>query len=930
MSEYAIFRDITPWQDVISTGLTPHVIITTWNRPATSDQSTDSYNIYRAITDIDSYVVPSTFYQIGTNINIQKGRYVDNLTDYYDTNSGELTAQIPVENVFNDKDLLDQVYATRRTIWYALETINSLSPPGSSFITLLSGLQESENISFPVRTVNLRNYQRIFTGTNQEYGYEKPFLSFTGSTTELTFEKDKSTYFHYPRESALISVSASKLIENGAIPGTAPYRADRIWKKQADYENNIWWGNSTPAENENGTWLCAWLSGNPNNPNQKPVWMDRYYLPGYLNDAFVYVSNTPEVWDTPSSLTFESGVWYRYDHIGEDTNTAIVNYLTTDGGMKLHLDNWDEITPDESGNSNVAFIENYNAAMIQPYSVSLERPQDTSLKLNGNYQSSFVRYSTGIALLSSMSFSFWARANDWNNVQGNHFISKNLRGGWCVKYNNGFFTPTMHVYDLSGQVHTYSTDGGLVLVKEYPGNSQIQSIAIDSEFYTWVLDNGIYDSYKHAYKVDYNGDVIAQIEFPTSINLSGMYVDISDNVYVYSSLGTLSAYNTFGTSLSSYSNISKQANALMGLDGTVCIDNNGFLWEIRDGNIYRDEYTLITSIPDALKIDCDSNNNIWILHGERSYSKYNRSGELIITGEIGSAITYGERAIHFTNEYYNGSNKDFVWFYQEVDRAIYKHDTDGNFVFRLDTTQFDMAPRGVGDCTGFKWHRLNNFDINRETPQIEAELYVYDGTQEKLRETNPPLKYTFSTDSSALANQDWHMFSFTFEYAPTSDTGEMKFYLDSTLRETISNIPSGHIIYYEYENPLYIGANVGKIKSLGEEIKSSQLFFNGSIDDVRIYDCVLDISDLRHIYFERYGFRDMKWNMFTPEHDYIEEIVRFFKHKMPGIKSQFYNIRLTGSKITDPNTRTIIEDIIRDVISKTAPMHTDLFNIIWD
>ncbi len=74
----------------------------------------------------------------------------------------------------------------------------------------------------------------------------------------------------------------------------------------------------------------------------------------------------------------------------------------------------------------------------------------------------------------------------------------------------------------------------------------------------------------------------------------------------------------------------------------------------------------------------------------------------------------------------------------------------------------------------------------------------------------------------------------------------------------------------------------------------------------------------------------MAWNMPTALTSYIEEIVRFFKFKMPGQKSQFYNIKLIGLQIDDEDVREIIEDIIKEAIQKIAPLYTSLHKIIWD
>ncbi|MFA5754713.1 MAG: hypothetical protein WC905_05235, partial [Patescibacteria group bacterium] len=149
-------------------------------------------------------------------------------------------------------------------------------------------------------------------------------------------------------------------IGSGAFAGSIPYRSDRIFKKQANYENNVPWGNSIPENMQRGVWLCAWLSGNMNDPTQTPVWMDRWYDPGTLDSTYtLFVCSNSAVYDAPSILSFDPGVWYRYDHMGDKFNLQIVNSLCC---MKLHLDDWgDDILIDSSGYGNNSYIQKYTS-----------------------------------------------------------------------------------------------------------------------------------------------------------------------------------------------------------------------------------------------------------------------------------------------------------------------------------------------------------------------------------------------------------------------------------------------------------------------------------------------------------------------------------------------------------------------------------------
>ena len=184
--------------------------------------------------------------------------------------------------------------------------------------------------------------------------------------------------------------------------------------------------------------------------------------------------------------------------------------------------------------------------------------------------------------------------------------------------------------------------------------------------------------------------------------------------------------------------------------------------------------------------------------------------------------------------------------------------------------------------------------------------------------------FTMSVPSSALVDNKWHLFTLSFD----TTNNEVKAYLDSVLKETIA-IPSGAEMYYEYENPLFIGADAGRQSDLGDETNNSGLYFSGQIDDCRFYSSVLSISDVRNIYFKKYGVKDLVWNMDCGTQNFLEEVERFFKFKLPGQKSQYYNIDIIGLEITNEDVRSQIETIIRDSAKKVAPLYAELLTINW-
>jgi hypothetical protein len=936
--------------------------------------------------------------------------------------------------------------------------------------------------------VKLREYERIYTGTNQETGYENPILNFVSNTTLQVLPTDKTTYFHYPITAPSGLLIDSDLFNCGAIAGNVPYNSDKIWKKMANYKSTSIWGTSQPIGKQTGVWLCSWLSGcqltlsgtSGYIDSPKPVWKDRWYNPGYIDPTTsMMIANAPSsvIVDIDSEMTFDGGCLYKYYHIGSNKNQLIVNDLSANNALKLHLEDWLENTTDSSIYNNTVILNNYTADMISYKGVNdYDRPEDSCISLNGIDQDCQVLNSSSYQLSGNMSYSIWAHAKDWDNVQGNHIISKNFRGGWDLKYSNGFFTPVLTVLDRNnGNAGFFNSDASILDSKTLPGTSVPVAALVDDNLFTWVLDNGVYDDHKHLYKIDYNGDIRDVIEFPSTANLADVTIDGNNNLWVLeSNTGNVSGFNETGdyigrkngivmkvydgftltspessflfahlrnnvrlawdsygresaydpivpgiysnlintkwyaeleipttgtyefkfvgddyieihvgnTVLSSnwydyevLSSVSLQAgtsslfiqhtqgigtnflslmwkkpadvgfeyltnyiypsgsgitnidsdlsNTIVGSSRKTFIDNNNTTWFTNSNavwnwdNYFEPIYQSNTNISD---IKCDKDNNLWILQGANEFYKYSTTENVVLlSGTVGTSTQLSGRSINFTNEFIDGEYKDFVWFLQEAEQNLYKFDTEGNQIKRVSLVPYDINPYTLGDFTGYQKHRKYDYLRYNKIPQLKAEIQLNESPYISNR-------YTLSVPTTAISNNDWHMFTFTC--SPLVST-ELCLYVDGIIRDHIL-INTPNYIYYEYENALRLGTNTGKTNPLAKELDLTQMYFKGKLDDLRIYDRVLNNSDIRYIYLNKFDYHDLKWNMPTGNQSYLEEIERFFKFKLPGAKSQYYNIRLIGLQITDENTRTMIEDIIKNTIKKIAPAYAELYKIVWE
>ncbi len=129
---------------------------------------------------------------------------------------------------------------------------------------------EKNNNDIP--NIKMREYNALDTGLNQELGFDSIVLSYDTYNSDYVFKTDRYTTFEitsstYPFEQ--LNINDSLFFKNGAIAGSTPYHADKIFFKD------------TRKNPENAKYLCTWLSGT----NENAIWVDRYYYPEKCNLA---------------------------------------------------------------------------------------------------------------------------------------------------------------------------------------------------------------------------------------------------------------------------------------------------------------------------------------------------------------------------------------------------------------------------------------------------------------------------------------------------------------------------------------------------------------------------------------------------------------------------------------------------------------------
>lgn len=791
-----------------------------------------------------------------------------------------------------------------------------------------------------------REYEKIFTGTNQNLGYDKIFLEFSADTKKMIFKVDNTTYFHFPEiNTDSIPLSTCGLIEAGAVAGAIPYRSDRIWKKNADYKKYMYWGDSEGYNT--GVWLCSWLSGNN---IDKPVWIDRWYNPGKINydaalasiSSFDYSPASAVIVDINSEMTLDPGVWYRYDHMGNDTNNIIVNELSgTDGLLKLHINEWTEEITDLSSYGNLIYLPNYNSSMIlnkELYS------NHTGIRLDGVGQYCKITYDNNLKITDKLTASVWLNTPDWNQLETQNLFGNEFRGGWSIRYDNGFYNPIFAVCSNDGNLLIGNIDGTIITQKQIPSDNtcDIIRILVDYNNYIWVLDNGLYESKKHLYRIDYNGDIVSKIDIPsitiiTDIAIAGntshIYIGFRDDATLKYGVSAINmqTLQCSGIQLedinprkyiiadinydyySPYIEVDQIAIPYQELSNAYVYD----YWTVLLGStqdiidIYRSSNRTTRYITDFIWGITDSQERAWIIYDQNKILVIDTNDTYFATAstQIDDA-TFSK--ISMSRELKNGSIQDIAWITDTNNNTIYRLDENLNIIDTINLKQFECTPDLID--INYEWNRKFNYYKNNKISQIKAIVHtdIYDRNVAKYPIT------------SAL-NNEWNLFAIVYNHT----NEKLELYINGINKNSISTVYEKEI-YYEYKNPIGVGASIGKVESLGQEFKSDRMYFDGSIDDVRIYNILLNESDLYHIYRTKYDFKDIIWDMPIRTQYFLEEIDRFFKCKIPGLKSQFYNLKIKGLNIDNEEVRDLIEGIIKDTLPKVSPAYTKLYNIIWE
>ena len=815
------------------------------------------------------------------------------------------------------------------------------------------------------KDIPIREYNRLFFGGNTPDGLDKPLLSYSNKTRQLKFYPDIYNVFKYPTYLQSKHIQHVPFIEGGAISGVSPNTSDHI----------MFMDNCPPPfmKDNYGPYLCTWLNEEDNK------WYDRWYNPLKISeqDAFNATHTDNDIIrDVESELELYPGVRYQYFHFGDYKNKQILDKINKN--IIFNFDDWENESDDFFKVNAYIDINNQidrnTPEIVKPKHthVNIEQdviitPTDTRidpiLDITQDMSYAGISYNPIIesgqprALYNktnNFSISLWAKSDNWLNSNQYYLISNGFRDGWNLKVGSGVYTPVIVLVTTDCKISVYNSELELVTYYQIDEIEDVVSYTVDSEnLYLYLIGN-------------YNNN---------NSNKSEIKIDLTNGLII----GTPSTTNS-----NNYISLDKDKNTRYGyleLDGntinhqqysSIIVDNENNIWGIdnENGDIYikqkeKNNFELVYGNDIKAKhIFCDMHDCLWVLH-DTGVSVYNikNIGTLLnnenytLLGTLKNTINIDDIS---NNSHAGVLNKDnrtiFVLFNEQKLYGI----TEDRIIIEkyIDDENTGDVPSSF-DMSAYDWGRKFVYIKNDRLPNIEFEV-----------NNNSSIKLSKPHD---LINNEWHHFTVVFE------TNKISLYVDTNLIESYTDTPAIQATYL-FETPMLLGTRSGKISILPNELKKMVVpttttttttsttttvepgittttsttttstttteepttttttteeptraydFFNGYIDGFMMHSGILTKNDIERIYTYKFRYQPLLLNMdFTTPIYYIEEIDKFFKFKMPGMKSQYFNIKISGYKASK-EVKDNIENVIYDIIRNITPLHTELYKITW-
>ena len=799
-----------------------------------------------------------------------------------------------------------------------------------NFVTEKNNLTpKSENVSNN-QNKEVRKYVSLNTGAPQEKGTIKLSQNYQSKINEYRFEPGKLTYFHTPLDMGeynFININDVNLPECGAIYSNTPEFSDKIWKKNSNYNNTSNFGN--PRGEINGTWLCSWLSGS-SNPNTKPVWYDRYFLPNKTtrqlafsaNDVFAYesyydcitnqASIPTEIFDIKSQLTFEPYTLYAYYRIGKQDIDEYIN----------------------KNDSSILFngIDQYlqtNGTVLAPE--------------NGIYKFTGNEYALNETINSKnfdnrFTFFLTIGSKDFSKPFG-HEIVGNYKNTGIGVYSDRSVTPFVRIID-GNKLKIYNSEWTLIDTVEFqkPLLDVVQIESLDDYF---VLDNS-----GELFQLNSQNTIFDSSQYnPLSSTISS-FSDATSTYFLVSKTGNIVSYNRktekFGyndlnryystTPMVSAQSIKKIGNAVYILDGNdaeireqvrIFYKSNGEIkeWNVSSNNIETRFYNSSGSIT-TFTIDNDL--NFFIFDNFSTCHVFNSAGFVINSFTL-PASAQNVIASDYASTYVAGDNISTIY-------AICSSDNSSGSVALINTKT--LIPDENVVILNYPVSACFNVPVTNSVynHEIINSAYPKNGISIRINLPNvypseAPEELNLSFDATQL-NYGYHEIALSLD----SVKGTCVLFVNGQIVDSKTFDPGKFTLSQIINEPLTYGATqyfagINLYNKLG--IDNAFTVKNLDIRDVFFFTKSLDYYTIRLIQKYSKNIQPILFNLPSENRNYTDTVEKFFRQRIPYHKSSAIDISINNSKITDENARAYIQQQLNTILLNNLPYLNQIRQLVW-
>jgi hypothetical protein len=301
--------------------------------------------------------------------------------------------------------------------------------------------------------------------------------------------------------------------------------------------------------------------------------------------------------------------------------------------------------------------------------------------------------------------------------------------------------------------------------------------------------------------------------------------------------------------------------------------------------------------------------------------------------------TFNNYGIDFTSEFVNSDYNKRAIFYRS--NKGYTPTTGEQIISSTNNlTSFNDYQFAVYDTTGIPVSSFIYSSVSgRLLPTVNCD-YLREYVQDKYPEANLNIKSvitnvynTSDTQTNEIVfnlsalDPGYHHFGVRFD----SYHGYMSFFVNGQLINEVQFTPRKYKFSNLIYRPFLIGTSCynNSIPLYQYLQKDRYLVENTKIKNFYLYDRPLNDYDIIMHGRKDRDIQDIHLNLPCGKRNYTEEIERYFKANIPGIKSTLFNVVIRNTGITDPNLKLALEQRIITTVNASAPIYSKLNTIKW-